>query len=119
MKKESDNRMEMSRRGFLKAAALTGAAICVSPALEKVQAAERAVSGKSSVKDIPAGMAAVRKQRTLGSGQAAFIVSSVGEDAQRPGRRCDGRPSARSRTARQHALSDVGLEQRGGGGTDV
>ena len=99
MKKESDNRIEMSRRGFLKAAALTGAAICVSPALEKVQAAdvspalekvqaaERAVSGKSSVKDIPAGMAAVRKQRTLGSGQ--------------------------------HALPDVGLEQCGGGGTDV
>ena len=86
MKKESDNRIEMSRRGFLKAAA-TGAAICVSPALEKVQAAERAVSGKSSVKDIPAGMAAVRKQRTLGSGQ--------------------------------HALPDVGLEQCGGGGTDV
>ena len=79
MKKESDNRIEMSRRGFLKAAALTGAAICVSPALEKVQAAERAVSGKSSVK--------VRKQRTLGSGQ--------------------------------HALPDVGLEQCGGGGTDV
>ena len=50
MKKESDNRIEMSRRGFLKAAALTGAAICVSPALEKVQAAERAVSGKSSVR---------------------------------------------------------------------
>ena len=46
MKKESDNRIEMSRRGFLKAAALTGAAICVSPALEKVQAAERAVSGR-------------------------------------------------------------------------
>ena len=78
MKKESDNRMEMSRRGFLKAAALTGAALCVSPALEKVQAAERAVSSKSSVKDIPAGMAAVRKQRTLGSGQAAFTVSAMG-----------------------------------------
>ena len=47
MKKESDNRIEMSRRGFLKAAALTGAAICVSPALEKVQAAERAQSKTS------------------------------------------------------------------------
>lgn len=76
MKKESDN--QMSRRDFLKAAALTGAAICVFPALEKVQAAERAVSGKSSVKDIPASMAAVRKQRTLGSGQAAFTVSAMG-----------------------------------------
>lgn len=80
MTKESDNRMEMSRRGFLKAAALTGAAICVSPALEKVQAAEKAVSGKSAVsaKDIPAGMAGVRTQRTLGSGQAAFTVSAMG-----------------------------------------
>ena len=76
MKKESDN--QMSRRDFLKAAALAGAAICVFPALEKVQAAERAVSGKSSVKDIPASMAAVRKQRTLGSGQAAFTVSAMG-----------------------------------------
>ena len=73
MTKESDNRMEMSHCGFLKAAALTGAALCVSPVLEKVQAAERAVS-KTPVKDIPAGMAAVRKQRTLGSGQAAFTV---------------------------------------------
>lgn len=65
--------MEMSCHGFLKAAALTGAAICVSPPLEEMQAAERAVSGKSSVsaKDIPADMAAVRKQRTLNSGQAS------------------------------------------------
>ena len=80
MKKENDNRMEMSRRGFLKTAALTGAAICVSPVLEKVQAAERAVSGKSSesAKDIPVGLAAVRKQRTLGSGSAAFTVSAMG-----------------------------------------
>ncbi len=43
----------------------------------------------------------------------------VGEDAQRLGRGCDRRPSARSGTARQHALPDVGLEQRGGGGTDA
>ena len=77
MKKENDNRTEMSRRGFLKAAALTGAALCVSPALEKVQAAERAI-GKASAKDIPAGMAAVRKQRTLGKGKAAFTVSAMG-----------------------------------------
>ena len=52
----------------------------MSPALEKVQAAERAVSGKSSesAKDIPVGLAAVRKQRTLGSGSAAFTVSAMG-----------------------------------------
>ena len=75
--KASDNRKEMSRRGFLKAAALTGAALCVSPALEKVQAAERAV-GKASAKNIPAGLAAVRTRRTLGSGRAAFTVSAMG-----------------------------------------
>ena len=78
MKKESDNRMEMSRRGFLKAAALTSAAICVSPAWEKVQAAEKVMNGQTSAQDIPAGLAAVRKQRTLGSGNAAFTVSAMG-----------------------------------------
>ena len=78
MKKESNNRMEMSRRGFLKAAALTSAAICVSPAWEKVQAAEKVMNGKPSAQDIPAGLAAVRTQRTLGSGSAAFTVSAMG-----------------------------------------
>ena len=33
-----------SRRGFLKTAAAVGAALAVSPALDKVQAATRAVS---------------------------------------------------------------------------
>ena len=78
MKKENNNRMEMSRRGFLKAAALTSAAICVSPAWEKVQAAEKVMNGQTSVQDIPARMAAVRNQRTLGSGSAAFTVSAMG-----------------------------------------
>lgn len=71
---------EMSRRGFLKRTVLTGAAICVTPTLEKVTAAERAIIGKSStsVTTFPATMAAVRLQRTLGSGKAAFTVSAIG-----------------------------------------
>lgn len=80
MKKEREDRKNLNRRGFLKCAALTGTAICVSPALEKVQAAEKVISEKSfvSVQDIPAGFAAVRTQRTLGSGQAALTVSAMG-----------------------------------------
>ena len=78
MKKENDNRMEMNRRGFLKAAALTSAAICVSPAWEKVQAAEKVMNGKPSAQESPAGRAAVRTQRALGSGNAAFTVSAMG-----------------------------------------
>lgn len=70
----------MSRRGFLKAAALTGVTLCVSPALEKVRAAEKAMNGRPSAADqnIPDGMAAVRERRTLGSGAAEFVVSAIG-----------------------------------------
>lgn len=39
---------EMSRRGFLKTAALAGAAVCVSPALNKIMAGERAIAGTVS-----------------------------------------------------------------------
>lgn len=70
----------MSRRGFLKAAALTGVTLCVSPALEKVRAAEKAMNGRPSAADqnIPDGMAAVRERRTLGSGAAEFVVLAIG-----------------------------------------
>ena len=80
MKKERDNQKEMSRRGFLKAAALTGVTLCVSSALEKVRAAEKAMNGRPSAADqnIPDGMAAVRERRTLGSGAAEFVVSAIG-----------------------------------------
>ena len=70
-----ENKKEISRRGFLKMAALTGAAICVEPTLNKVTAAERVLTGKQQVANsIPASMAAVRTLRTLGSGKAAFTV---------------------------------------------
>lgn len=63
MKRENGNEIssDMSRRGFLKLAAITGAAICMEPTLNKVKAAENALAGhKPGVKDIPAGIAAVR-----------------------------------------------------------
>lgn len=71
---------EMSRRGFLKRTALAGAAICIAPTLEKVTAAERAITGRSVTPHtiVPAGMAAVRTQRILGSGKAAITVSAMG-----------------------------------------
>lgn len=82
MKKEQGrvNNTEMSRRGFLKRTALAGATICIAPTWEKVTAAEKALTGKSSASaaSIPASMAAVRTQRTLGIGKAAFSVSAMG-----------------------------------------
>lgn len=76
----SVNNTEMSRRGFLKRTALAGATICIAPTWEKVTAAEKALTGKSSASaaSIPASMAAVRTQRTLGIGKAAFSVSAMG-----------------------------------------
>lgn len=74
-----ESKTEMSRRGFLKMAALTGAAMCIEPTLNKVTAAERALNGQKQVSNaIPASLAAVRTQRTLGSGKAAFTVSAMG-----------------------------------------
>ena len=79
MGKDSKNK-EMSRRGFLKAAALTGAALCVSPALEKVKAAETVLNKPTvpAAGDVRTSLATVTKQRTLGSGSAAFTVSAIG-----------------------------------------
>ena len=73
------NKVEISRRGFLKMAAMTGAAICIEPALNKMTAAERALSGQDlRIKSVPAGMAAIRSQRTLGKGKTALTVSAMG-----------------------------------------
>lgn len=44
-----DKDKDMSRRRFLKMAALTGAAMCVGPTLNKVTAAERVWMGKQQV----------------------------------------------------------------------
>lgn len=66
----------ISRRGFLRTAAVVSAALTVSPAYEKVMAATSAGGNKKSSGD--AGMAAVSAKRTLGKGNAAFEVSALG-----------------------------------------
>ena len=74
-----ENKTDISRRNFLKMTALTGVAMCVEPTLNKVKAAERTLTGKQEpAKTLPSGMAAVRGQRTLGSGKAAFTISMMG-----------------------------------------
>lgn len=66
-----------SRRGFLKAAATIGTALAVSPAINKVKAATRAISDNDmhadNVKKAP-----LLEHRTLGSGSASFEVSALG-----------------------------------------
>ena len=72
---EKQNNKHISRRGFLKAAAAAGAALAVSPALEKAQAARRMVSGApQNEAENTGGM----PHRTLGTGKAAFEVSALG-----------------------------------------
>ena len=77
--KDLNKKEGISRRGFLKTAAAMGAALAVSPALDKVEAATRAAA--TDEKTAPAGnvqAATITSHRTLGTGQAAFEVSALG-----------------------------------------
>lgn len=67
---------DISRRGFLKLAALTGAAMCIEPTLNKVSAAERALARREYSKN--GGTAVAHGKRTLGSGKAALTVPAMG-----------------------------------------
>lgn len=64
----------ISRRGFLKRAAAIGAALTVTPTLNKAQAAESLLSGRNGDGMKKDGM----EYRTLGSGKAAMEVSALG-----------------------------------------
>lgn len=64
----------ISRRGFLKTAAAIGAALTITPTLNKVQAAEAVLTGKNGSVVKKDG----REYRTLGSGKAAMEVSALG-----------------------------------------
>ena len=75
MEKQQNNTGGIDRRSFLKRTALAGAAMCIVHALERVNAAERTITGKS---ESASSMAGISKQRTLGSGNAAFTVSAMG-----------------------------------------
>lgn len=64
----------ISRRGFLKTAAAIGAALTITPTLNKMQAAEAVLSDSNGAATKKNGM----EYRTLGSGQAAMEVSALG-----------------------------------------
>lgn len=64
----------ISRRGFLKTAAAVGAALTITPTLNKVQAAEAVLTGKNGATVKKDGM----EYRILGSGKAAMEVSALG-----------------------------------------
>lgn len=74
-----DKDKDMSRRRFLKMAALTGAAMCVGPTLNKVTAANGYGWGNNKLQTTSLqAWAAVRTRRTLGHGNTAFTVSAMG-----------------------------------------
>lgn len=64
----------LSRRGFMKAAAAIGAALTVTPALNKIQAAEVSLNGQKGNGTTRDGM----EYRVLGSGNASMRVSAIG-----------------------------------------
>lgn len=67
-----DNKMNISRRGFLKTAAVVGAALAIQPTINKVKAVDTVLGGEKSTKKD--GM----QYRTLGTGKAAMEVSALG-----------------------------------------
>ena len=64
----------ISRRGFLKTAAAIGAALSINPVLDKIHAAETAMSGNNPANVKTEGM----QYRILGSGETAMEVSALG-----------------------------------------
>lgn len=71
-----DNKMDISRRGFLKTAALAGAALAMPAGLDKVFAAGPKQPETSRNDDT--GIARIKGHRVLGTGKAAFEVSALG-----------------------------------------
>lgn len=70
MIKKDENKFNVSRRSFLRTAALTGAAFCASPVINKTEAAEKKADETRQT--------LISTQRTLGKGAAAMTVSTVG-----------------------------------------
>lgn len=71
---DMEQRHEISRRGFLKAAAAVGAALTIQPTINKVKAANTVLNGQDATAVKKDGM----QYRTLGTGRAAMEVSALG-----------------------------------------
>lgn len=65
---------QISRRGFLKTAMAFGAAMAMSPGVERIQAAAKILPAENRLRREKDGM----EYRTLGSGKAALEVSAIG-----------------------------------------
>lgn len=65
---------QISRRGFLKTAMAFGAAMAMSPGVERIQAAAKTLPAENGLRRERNGM----EYRTLGSGKAALEVSAIG-----------------------------------------
>lgn len=65
---------DISRRGFLKAAAAVGAALTIQPTINKVKAANAVLNGQDAAAVKKDGM----QYRTLGTGRTAMEVSALG-----------------------------------------
>jgi secreted PhoX family phosphatase len=72
---EENNKMNISRRGFLKTAALAGAALAMPSGLSNVFASEQRTTGAT---DNNSSAAHIKGHRVLGTGKAAFEVSALG-----------------------------------------
>ena len=73
---EENNKMNISRRGFLKSAALTGAALAMPSGLDKMFAAQNNKPKKITKRHDDT--AHITEHRILGTGKAAFEVSTLG-----------------------------------------
>ena len=71
---KEDNKMNISRRGFLKTTALAGAALAMPAGIDKVFAAEPKQPEASQNDDT--GAARIKGHRVLGTGKATFEVSA-------------------------------------------
>ena len=71
---EENNKMDISRRGFLKTAALAGAAMAMPSGLSKAFASE---TGQAEISGINTDTR-IKGHRVLGTGKAAFEVSALG-----------------------------------------
>lgn len=69
---EMKDKMNISRRGFLKTVAVVGAALTIQPTIDKVKAANAAFSGEEAKKKKN------MQYRTLGTGKVAMEVSALG-----------------------------------------
>lgn len=65
---------QISRRGFLKTAMAFGAAMAMSPGVERIQAAAKTLPAENRLRREKDGM----EYRTLGSGKASLEVSAIG-----------------------------------------